>query len=101
MAKCVRLYNDSIAEFAQSQSGVWFRRVYEKTLYGYSWSKWICVGHLTYVNRMKRTYENLNGNIITERLIFMKFENNNGSTHYYFKRKHKLNVTHCNYRLPY
>jgi hypothetical protein len=30
----------TICRFAQSESGKWFRRFREQTMYGYGWTKW-------------------------------------------------------------
>ena len=107
MTKCVRLYSDGWTQVAKSSSGSWFKRTYEKTVYGYMWTRWEYIGKLTRTNRYIVTYENLNGNEITERQLKLSFSPDKslpGEIYSYshnFKLKDKRCVIGCKYRLPY
>ena len=104
MTKCVRLYSDGWTQVAKSSSGNWFKRTYEKSVYGYMWTRWEYIGKLTRTNRYIVKYENLNGNEITEYQLKFNFSNSESGIYnysHYFKLKDKCNVMNCKYRLPY
>ncbi len=105
MAKCIRLYNNGHTQLAKSETGIWFTRAYEKSPYGYIWTKWEYLGKLKRITRHITTYENLNGNEITEYHLNFHFSTTEPNVIYnfsiYFKLKDKRDVTNCKYRLPY
>ena len=105
MAKCIRLYSNGYTQLTKSESGFWFKRNYEKTPYGYAWTKWEHLGNLKKVNRSITTFENLNGNEIKEHHLHFHFSTTEPEVIYnfscYFKLKDKRNVVECKYRLPY
>lgn len=103
MAKCIRLYSDSSSELAKSESGKWFYREYTFNRYvnAYSWTKWIELGELKAIKRLTTTFENINGNEITEHRLQLDFQMPYSSVdRYYFKLSNKRNVKGLRYRLP-
>ena len=103
MTKCIRLYSDSSSELAKSESGRWFYREYTFNRYvsAYGWTKWIEVGELKSIKRLTTTFENLNGNEITEHRLQLDFQTPSSATDtYYFKLSNKRDVKHLRYKLP-
>lgn len=103
MTKCVRLYSDGLLELAKSDSGKWFYREYSFNNYvkTYNWTKWDEVGELKSIKRLTTTYENLNGNEITEHKLQLDFQLHYSSVdRYYFKLSNKRSVKGLRYRLP-
>lgn len=74
--KCVKLYNIlSDYQIAKSASGQWFDRVYQKNGFGHTWSKWTPMKPIASITRRTVTFENLNGNIITQKFMEVYFGN--------------------------
>lgn len=72
--KCVKLYNIlSDYQIAKSASGQWFHRVYQSNNFGYTWTKWTPMKPIQNIVREKVTFENLNGNEITEKRMKVEF----------------------------
>lgn len=80
--KCKKLYKILCdCEIAQSISGSWFIRSYDHNSFGYTWSKWMPLSPISKITRETVTFQNMNGNEITERRMAVKF----GKDLYYIK----------------
>ena len=71
--KAKRYYSiDNMIDLCESESNIWFIRSLEKTQFGYSWSKWKCLGKLDKAKRQYIEYQTLNGNEIKEHVLDIK-----------------------------
>ena len=100
MSKCIKLYKIEKEELAKSENGEWYCREYGWNGYGYGFSKWQYLGKLIKIERIKRTYENLNGNVINERRIHLSFRPSKSIVDFYISKNNKLYASGYNYRLP-
>ena len=102
MAKCVRLYYNNIhrdLELVKSNEGYWFFREYKMNPYihKYQYTKWAYLGELKDIAHSKHTYENTNGNELTERILHFIFEDKDIIIKYDSNHNSK---SVNNYRLP-
>lgn len=76
--KCVRRYIEHTVygtgyEIAKGENGKWYIRSKVNLAYGEWWWAWKCCGDLQKVSRHHVTYENTNGNEITDHTLWFHF----------------------------
>lgn len=100
MSKCVKLYKIEKIELAKSENNEWYCREYGWNGYGYGFSKWQYLGKIIELERIKHTYENLNGNEINKKGIRLAFRPAKSVVSFYISRSNKLIASGYRYRLP-
>ena len=76
MTKCVKWYEGKGFQLAKSDEGYWFvRKRIHNPFYGWQWTRWDLFSDKLQIKKTKVTYENTNGNEITETIIHVYKEN--------------------------